>query len=196
MKTAGTAALLGLTVVLLASCGKPAPANAPTNAAAATPSGAIPAGGPATAPPTGGGLGMAPPTGGGLGTGPPPGGGLAMGPGSSGGPGPGASASGGTRYDAIAVDDDVGSRGGNAGYGVGTGPTQDAAQGGAIAACQKAGNTNCQIRLTYTTCGAYASSRTKYGTGEGDTEAQARSAALDSCGNAGCQLTVSDCVGQ
>jgi hypothetical protein len=99
-------------------------------------------------------------------------------------------------WDSIAVDDQRGSRGGDAGYGVGTANTSGGAQEEALAACKKAGNDNCQIMLTYRTCGAYASSRTKYGTGTGDTEREARANAMSSCGNAGCQLTVSDCVGE
>jgi hypothetical protein len=97
-------------------------------------------------------------------------------------------------WDAIAVDDTRGMRGGDAGYGVGQGATQDEARQGAMQACAKAGNTSCQIMLTYRTCGAYASSKSKYGTGTGDSEREARANALASCGNAGCQLTVSDCV--
>ena len=106
-------------------------------------------------------------------------------------------------WDAIAVDDQRGSRGGDAGYGVGTGNSQAIANQEAINACIKAGNSNCQVMLTYSplqgdshSCGAYASSRNRYGTGTGMTEAQARANALSACGNAGCQLAVSDCVGQ
>jgi hypothetical protein len=99
-------------------------------------------------------------------------------------------------WDAIAVDDTRGQRGGDAGYGVGTANTRAEANEEAMAACAKAGNTSCQVMLTYQTCGAYASSRTKYGTGTGDTEREARANALSACGNAGCQLTVSDCVGE
>ena len=106
-------------------------------------------------------------------------------------------------WDAIAVDDTRGMRGGEAGYGVGTGTTEDTAKAEAMAACAKAGNDNCQVMLTYSPaqdahhlCGAYASSRTKYGTGFGMTEAEARQNALTACGNEGCQLTVSDCVGE
>ena len=99
-------------------------------------------------------------------------------------------------WDAIAVDDTRGMRGGDAGYGVGTGNSAEVAREEAMAACAKAGNNSCQVMLTYRTCGAYASSRTKYGTGTGDTEREARANALANCGNAGCQLTVSDCVGE
>jgi len=99
-------------------------------------------------------------------------------------------------WDSIAVDDTRGSRGGDAGYGVGTGNSQAIAKQEAMAACAKAGNDSCAVMLTYQTCGAYASSRTKYGTGTGDTEREARANALAACGNAGCQLTVSDCVGE
>jgi hypothetical protein len=210
-KTAGAAALAGLAVIMLAGCGKPAPANAPANTAtpantaAATPGGPSSGGGGLIGPPgqsggpnAGGGLGpgMAGP-GGGPSNG---GGGMASGNGgggnAGGGGGNGGGGGGANHYDAIAVDDDVGSRGGDAGYGVGQGPTEDVAQQGAMAACKKAGNSNCEVKLTYTACGAYASSRTRYGTGEGSTEGEARSAAIANCGNAGCQLTVSDCVGQ
>ena len=192
---AGAAALVGLATMLLASCGKPAPANAPTNAAAPTNTAAAapaPAGPPAAGPASGSNpFGAAGPSG------------QSGGPsGQSGGPtmsqsgGPSMSPSGGTRWDSIAVDDQRGSQGGSAGYGVGTATTQDAAQAEAMAACQKAGNDNCEVKLTYTTCGAYASSRTRFGTGTGATEQEARGNALQNCGNAGCQLTVSDCVGQ
>ncbi len=108
-------------------------------------------------------------------------------------------------WDSIAVDDTVGHRGGNAGYGVGTADTATAADQQAMEACAKAGNTSCKVMLHYRyACGAYASSRTKYGTGvvpESPTvspsviEGQARQLALDNCGNPGCELTISDCVG-
>jgi hypothetical protein len=98
-------------------------------------------------------------------------------------------------YDSIAVDDTRGQRGGDAGYGVGTGNSAAVAKQEAMAACAKAGNDSCAVMLTYTTCGAYASSRTKYGTGTGDSAREARANALASCGNNGCQITVSDCVG-
>lgn len=109
--------------------------------------------------------------------------------------GPGAAFAHTGSYDSIAVDDTRGQRGGDAGYGVGTANSPAAAKQQAISACAKAGNDSCQVMLTYTTCGAYASSRTKYGTGTGDTEREARANALASCGNNGCQITVSDCVG-
>jgi hypothetical protein len=99
-------------------------------------------------------------------------------------------------WDSIAVDDTRGQRGGDAGYGVGTANSARDADVEAMAACAKAGNTSCQVMLHYRTCGAYASSRTKYGTGTGDSEREARANALANCGNPGCQLTVSDCVGE
>jgi hypothetical protein len=99
-------------------------------------------------------------------------------------------------WDSIAVDDQRGSTGSDAGYGVGTANTSRGAQREAMQACEDAGNDDCKIVLTYRTCGAYASSRTKYGTGTGRTESQARRNALASCGNSNCELTVSDCVGE
>jgi hypothetical protein len=99
-------------------------------------------------------------------------------------------------WDSIAVDDQRGSRGSDAGYGVGTANTSAGAQREAMAACRDAGNDDCKIVLTYRTCGAYASSRSKYGTGAGRTESLARRNALASCGNGHCELVVSDCVGQ
>ena len=101
------------------------------------------------------------------------------------------------RWDSIAVDDARGSQGGAAGYGVGTATSPGGAQAEAMVACQKAGNNNCVVKLTYTACGAYASSTTTFGTGTGDTAQQARASALANCGDAAaCQLSVSDCVGQ
>ena len=112
--------------------------------------------------------------------------------------GPAAPAPAGTgRWDSIAVDDARGSQGGAAGYGVGTATSPGGAQAEAMVACQKAGNNNCVVKLTYTACGAYASSTTTFGTGTGDTAQQARASALANCGDAAaCQLSVSDCVGQ
>jgi hypothetical protein len=99
-------------------------------------------------------------------------------------------------WDAIAVDDTRGSPGSDAGYGVGTGNSADIANEEAMAACARAHNTQCVVKLTYfRKCGAYASSRGYYGVGTGPTEQSARASALNSCGHPGCQLTVSDCVG-
>jgi hypothetical protein len=97
-------------------------------------------------------------------------------------------------WDAIAVDDTRGQRGGDAGYGVGQGDTVDDAINGAKRACSNAGNDNCKVMLVYMTCGAYASSRNKYGIAIAGTERAARASALQNCGSQGCELTVSDCV--
>ena len=96
-------------------------------------------------------------------------------------------------YDAIAVDDDTDTRGGDAGYGVGEGGFPREAEHEAVKNCREH-NSNCKIVLTYEQCGAYASSRQHAGTGTGSSERAARSNAMDACGNGGCRIVVSDCV--
>lgn len=93
---------------------------------------------------------------------------------------------------AIAVDDEAGSSASEAGYGVGSGSTREAAGADAMKECKKAGNTNCKVAVRYDTCGAYAASKTDSGTGWGSSEAEAKNNALEACG-AGCRLVVSDC---
>jgi hypothetical protein len=98
-------------------------------------------------------------------------------------------------YDAIAIDDDTHTSGGDAGYGVGEGDTQREAQREAMKSCREHNN-SCQVVAVYEQCGAYASSRQHAGTGMGRTERDAQMAALDSCGSGGCKVVVSDCVGK
>ena len=98
-------------------------------------------------------------------------------------------------YDAIAVDDDTHTTGGDAGYGVGEGDSQREAQSEAMKSCGEH-NKACQVVVTYQQCGAYASSRQHAATGIGHTEREAQMAALDSCGSGGCKVVVSDCVGK
>jgi hypothetical protein len=98
--------------------------------------------------------------------------------------------------DAIAVDDDRGTKGGDAGYGVGEGDSDGEAKHEALKQCKEAGNDDCKIAVTYDTCGAYASSRKYSGTGTGETEAAAKQRALESCGRDSCKIVTSDCVGK
>ena len=100
------------------------------------------------------------------------------------------------RFDAIAVSDARGLAGGDAGYGVGQGHTEDEARAGAMEECKKHGNTDCKLVLTYPACGAYASSRDHAGTGTGDSKAAAAHNALGGCGRDTCKVVVTDCVNQ
>lgn len=98
-------------------------------------------------------------------------------------------------WDSIAVDDDTSTRGGDAGYGVGTGDTKSDAESEALKQCKKEGNKSCSIEISYKdTCGAYASSKKYAGHGTGKSEAAAKKAALGSCGDDACKIVVSDCV--
>ena len=99
-------------------------------------------------------------------------------------------------YDAIAIDDEPGLKGGQAGYGVGEGDSADDANAGALRNCRSSGNGKCVVAITYQTCGAYASSREHSGIGTGNTEASARGAAREQCGIEACRVVVSDCVGK
>lgn len=93
---------------------------------------------------------------------------------------------------AIAVDDEAGSSASEAGFGVGSGATREAAASDAMKECKKAGNSNCKVAVRYDTCGAYAASKADAGTGWGSSEAEAKRNALEACG-AGCRIVVADC---
>ncbi len=99
-------------------------------------------------------------------------------------------------YDSIAVDDDTGTSGGQAGYGVGEGDSAEEAKHEAMKQCRSSGNHSCEVAVTYQRCGAYASSKKNSGTGTGSSEAAARSEALHECGVSACRVVVSDCVGK
>ena len=99
-------------------------------------------------------------------------------------------------YNAIAVDDDDSTRGGQAGYGIGEGDTIEAAKIDALKQCRSSGNKSCEFEVAYQRCGAYASSTKNSGNGTGNTEAEARSVALKECGVSACRIVVSDCVGK
>ncbi len=101
-----------------------------------------------------------------------------------------------TGYDAIAVDDEPGLKGGQAGYGVGEGTTAEDANAMALKNCKSSGNGKCTLALTYQRCGAYASSREHSGSAMGATESEARSAAKEQCGVGACRVVVADCVGK
>jgi hypothetical protein len=94
---------------------------------------------------------------------------------------------------AIAVDDQAGSKPGDAGYGIGFGDSKEAAQAAALKQCKAAGNDACTVAVWFKKCGAYASSHEKYGIGWGGSEDIAKSRALDSCGNANCRIVASEC---
>lgn len=94
---------------------------------------------------------------------------------------------------AIAVDDDVATGAGDAGYGVGSGDTRDEAGAAALKACKKSGNDSCQIVVRYDKCGAYASSKKHAGIGWGNSEDVARTKAMSDCGNDNCKVVVADC---
>ena len=94
---------------------------------------------------------------------------------------------------AIAVDDSVGTKASEAGYGVGSGSTREKAAADAVAQCKKAGNDSCEIAVRYDMCGAYAASTEYAGIGWGKSEADARKKALEDCGDSACKVVVSDC---
>jgi hypothetical protein len=94
---------------------------------------------------------------------------------------------------AIAIDDEEGMKAADVGYGIGTGPSRDAAAVDAMRECRLAGNTACKVVVRYDLCGAYATSRSYAGIGWGESEEQAKRAALKDCGNASCRIVVSDC---
>jgi Domain of unknown function (DUF4189) len=99
-------------------------------------------------------------------------------------------------WDSIAVDDDMQTHGGDAGYGVGTGDTRAAAEAEALAACKGEGNRGCKIEISYKDmCGAYASTLKYAGHGTGTTKRAASSAAVSACGTDVCKVVVADCVG-
>jgi hypothetical protein len=99
-------------------------------------------------------------------------------------------------WDSIAVDDDTGTHGGDAGYGVGQGNGRGSAEFQAMKACKDEGNSNCKIAVSYQTCGAYASSTHHAGIGTGASKDAAANAALNGCGRGACKVVVSDCVGE
>ena len=99
-------------------------------------------------------------------------------------------------WDAIAVDDDTSTKGGDAGYGVGSGNTKAAAEADAMKNCKSEGNTGCAVEVSYKDmCGAYASSKKYSGHGTGMTKEAASKAALSSCGDAHCKIVATDCDG-
>ena len=98
------------------------------------------------------------------------------------------------RYDAIAIDDDIGGASGNGAYAVGQGPTKHEASRIAMSNCSLGGKLACAVKLTYDRCGAYASSHQTAGTGTGISLQAATSAALASCRDTSCHLVIADCV--
>ena len=94
---------------------------------------------------------------------------------------------------AIAVDDQAGSKPGDAGYGVGYGDTKESAQAAALKKCTDMGNDQCKVVVWYKKCGAYASSAEKFGIGYADTEESAKSMALAQCSVSSCRVVASDC---
>jgi hypothetical protein len=100
-------------------------------------------------------------------------------------------------WDAIAVDDDTSTAGGDAGYGVGQGGSKAEAESQAMKACKGEGNSGCAVEVSYNSgCGAYASSKKYSGHGTGGSKAVASAAAMKSCGDSSCKIVVADCVGQ
>ncbi len=99
-------------------------------------------------------------------------------------------------WDSIAVDDDMQTHGGDAGYGVGTGDSRGAAEADALKNCKSEGNGACKIAVSYKDmCGAYASTRKYAGHGTGPTKAAASSAAISACGDGACKIVIAECVG-
>ncbi len=93
---------------------------------------------------------------------------------------------------AIAVDDEIGEE--EPGYGFSTGHrTKEAAFKQALKECRAHGNTNCQSKVWFQECGAYASSRKYYGIGWGSTQRAAEAMALKQCGRNSCTIKVSEC---
>ncbi len=99
-------------------------------------------------------------------------------------------------WDSIAVDDDMSTNGGDAGYGVASGDSKAEAEAGALKNCKSQGNTGCKVEVSYKDqCGAYASSRKHAGQGVGASKADASHKALAVCGDGACKVVVADCVG-
>jgi len=93
---------------------------------------------------------------------------------------------------AIAVDDQAGDK--DAGYGWATGyATKEEAFEAALAECKKAGNANCQSKVWFAACGAYASNANYYGIGWGPTKAAAEQKAMGDCAHSDCKIHVSAC---
>jgi len=93
---------------------------------------------------------------------------------------------------AIAVDDQAGDK--DAGYGWATGyATKEEAFAAALAECKKAGNANCQSKVWFAKCGAYASNKDYYGIGWGASKDAAESKAMGDCGHSDCKVHVSAC---
>ncbi|HEX3674292.1 MAG TPA: DUF4189 domain-containing protein, partial [Rhizomicrobium sp.] len=77
-------------------------------------------------------------------------------------------------WDSIAVDDDTATKGGDAGYGVGTADSKAAAESEAMKTCKSEGNKGCAVEVSYKDmCGAYVSSKKYSGHGTGATKAAA-----------------------
>jgi hypothetical protein len=94
---------------------------------------------------------------------------------------------------AIAVDDEAGSKPGDAGFGVGYGDSKESAQSAALKKCTSMGNDSCKVVVWYKKCGAYASSAEKFGIGYGSTEDAAKNMALAQCSVSSCKVVASDC---
>lgn len=92
---------------------------------------------------------------------------------------------------AIAVNDSSGTSAEDAGYAVGYGSTKKEASAAAIKECKSAGNSSCEVMLTFEQCGAYVGNKASYGTGIGKSEKEAQKAAMAECPE--CKLIVSDC---
>jgi len=94
---------------------------------------------------------------------------------------------------AIAVDDEAGGKPSDAGYGIGFGDDKDSAMKAALKKCRAAGNDNCQVKVWFEGCGAYAASYEKFGVGWDANQEVAEDKALDACGNGRCKVVVSEC---
>ncbi|NWF66201.1 MAG: DUF4189 domain-containing protein [Campylobacterales bacterium] len=80
------------------------------------------------------------------------------------------------------------------GYYVSVGEESEiAAKNVALKGCKEIGNKNCQIAITFTKCGAYATSKKYSGAGAGATREIATNKALDECGDATCKVAVAEC---
>lgn len=93
---------------------------------------------------------------------------------------------------AIAVDDEAGNK--DTGYGWATGyATKEEAFAAAIKECKNAGNSNCQSKVWFKECGAYAANSNYYGIGWGSSKEVAEQKAMSQCGHSDCEVKVSAC---
>ncbi len=78
-------------------------------------------------------------------------------------------------------------------YGIGGGDSQAEAEKNALRFCRENGAKRCTLRVSYTQCGAFATSGTVSGSGIGASKKAAEQQALGACKDSDCSVLTSDC---